>query len=110
MSSGSGDTEAIALALTNLVENAVFHAGGQITVTVGPGASLSVRDRGPGLPEGDTQQLFEAFWRGPGVSVTGSGLGLSIVERVLRAHGGAVTARNHPEGGAAFRLDFPPAD
>ena len=105
-----GDTEAIALALTNLVENAVFHAGGRITVTVGPGASLSVRDRGPGLPAGDTQRLFEAFWRGPGASVAGSGLGLSIVERVLRAHGGAVAARNHPEGGAAFRLDFPTAD
>ena len=101
-----GDAESIAIALTNLVENAVFHGGGRITVTAGPEASLSVRDCGPGLPEGDTQRLFEAFWRGPAASVTGSGLGLSIVERVLRAHGGSVTARNHPDGGAEFRLNF----
>ncbi len=110
LAQAQGDREAIALALTNLVENAIFHGGGRITVTVGPGASLSVRDRGPGLPEGDPQRLFEAFWRGPSASVTGSGLGLSIVERVLRAHGGTITARTHPEGGAAFGLDFPAAD
>lgn len=102
----AGDSEAITLALTNLVENAIVHAGGRITVTVGPDAELSVRDRGPGLPEGDPDHLFEAFRQGPAAPATGAGLGLSIVARIQRAHRGAVTARGHPDGGAEFHLAF----
>ena len=101
-----GDSEAIALALTNLVENALIHAGGRITVTVGPGARVCVRDRGPGLPGGDPQRLFEAFQQGPEAPGTGAGLGLSIAARIQHAHGGAITARTHPDGGAEFRLVF----
>lgn len=102
----AGDSEAIALALTNLVENAILHAGGHITVTAGPDARLSVRDRGPGLPEGDHDRLFEAFRQGPEAPATGAGLGLSIAARIQRAHRGTVTARSHPDGGAEFQLSF----
>ncbi len=102
----AGDSEAVALALTNLVENAIVHAGGRITVTVGPGARIDVRDRGPGLPEGDADRLFQAFRQGPKAPATGAGLGLSIAARIQRAHGGTVTARTHAEGGAEFRLAF----
>ena len=90
----------------NLVENAIIHAGGLITVAVGPGALLSVRDRGPGLLEDSSDRLFEPFRQGPNAPATGAGLGLSIVARVQRAHDGAVTARTHPDGGAEFCLSF----
>ena len=101
-----GDEEAITLALVNLVENAIIHAGGLITVAVGPGALLSVRDRGPGLLEDSSDRLFEPFRQGPNAPATGAGLGLSIVARVQRAHNGAITARTHPDGGAEFCLSF----
>ena len=102
----NGDSEAVALALTNLVENAIVHAGGRITVTVGPGTRISVRDRGSGLPEGDPERLFEAFRQGPEAPATGAGLGLYIAARIQHAHCGAATARTHPDGGAEFRLAF----
>lgn len=56
-----GARDAISLALANLVENAIYHGGpAPITVTVGPGPQISVRDRGPGLPEGASECPFPA--------------------------------------------------
>ncbi|WP_298913985.1 HAMP domain-containing sensor histidine kinase [uncultured Algimonas sp.] len=101
-----GNRDAVILALTNLVENAIIHAGGRITVKVGPGPQLSVHDRGPGLPNGDPGILFEAFRQGPDAPATGAGLGLSIAQRVQRAHDGRLAARNHPDGGAEFSLIY----
>lgn len=102
-----GSAEGIALALTNLVENAVFHGGGgPIHVTVGPGPVIAVSDEGPGLPDVSHQALFEPFWRGVAAPKGGAGLGLAIVDRIQRAHGGHVEASNAPEGGAVFRLFY----
>lgn len=99
------DTEAVELALTNLVENAVLHGGqGPVEITVGPDAVVAVRDHGPGLPASAQQRLFEPFWRGPGAVPGGAGLGLAIVERVQRAQGGTVDVRTAPGGGAEFVL------
>jgi two-component system OmpR family sensor kinase len=100
-----GQEDAIALALTNLIENAVIHAGGRISVQVGPGAEIAVSDAGPGLPETDGA-LFEPFRRGKGAARGGAGLGLAIVARIQRAHGGAVTVTSTPEAGTVFRLSF----
>ena len=102
-----GSPDAIALALTNLVENAIIHAGGQIEVLVGPGPRLSVRDSGPGLP-GRADTLFEPFRRGKGAARGGAGLGLAIVARIQRAHGGRVTAEPAPDHGTVFILDYQP--
>ncbi|MEM0907809.1 MAG: HAMP domain-containing sensor histidine kinase [Pseudomonadota bacterium] len=103
-----GSADAIALALTNLIENAIMHGGGsQIDVSVGPGAELTVRDHGKGLPEGTGQSLFHPFWRGAGAAPGGAGLGLAIVDRIQRAHGGSVHTFNAPDGGASFRLRYP---
>ena len=100
-----GTRDAIALALTNLVENAIYHGGtAPITVTVGPGPQISVRDRGPGLPAGAPEMLFKPFWRGPAAAKGGAGLGLAIVDRIQRSHGGRVEASNALGGGAEFRL------
>ncbi len=103
-----GAREAMALALTNLIENAVHHGGpGVVEVTVGPGAEIAVRDHGPGLPSVEDDDLFEPFQRGPKAPRGGAGLGLAIVDRVQRAHGGNVTAEPAPGGGALVRLRYP---
>ncbi len=100
-----GTRDAISLALTNLVENAIYHGGkASITVTVGPGPQITVRDRGPGLPEDAPEMLFKPFWRGPDAARGGAGLGLAIVDRIQRSHGGQVEASNAHGGGAEFRL------
>jgi two-component system OmpR family sensor kinase len=103
-----GDAGAIELALRNLVENAIHHAasGGRVEVTAGPGAVLRVRDHGEGLPPGPAERLFRPFFRGARAPAGGAGLGLAIVDRVQRAHGGTVEAKDHPQGGAEFRLAY----
>ena len=105
-----GTEDAIALALTNLVENALGHGGrGLVEVAVGPGPALSVRDHGPGLPPARDGDLFEPFRRGSNAPRGGAGLGLAIVDRIQRAHGGTVKASDAPGGGALFRLTYPTA-
>lgn len=102
---GAGD--AIELALTNLVENAVFHGrGAPIEVSVGPGPKIVVSDRGPGLPGDDDGRMFEPFWRAPTAQQGGAGLGLAIVARIQRAHKGRIDATNRPGGGAVFTLSY----
>lgn len=101
------DPDGVELALSNLIENAILHAGkGLVEITVGPGPKISVRDNGPGLPPGARSNLFEPFWRGDGAASGGSGLGLAIVERLQHAQGGAVEAWSLEDGGAEFVLFF----
>jgi len=91
--------EGVELALSNLIENAVLHGGpGEVAITVGPGPTVSVRDHGPGLPQGAEAQVLEPFWRAPGAVTGGTGLGLAIVDRLQHAQGGTV-ALGRPEGG-----------
>lgn len=105
-----GSDDAIALALTNLVENAIHHAGpGLIEVSVGPGPVLGVRDHGPGLPKNTHGDLFEPFTRGDGAPRVGAGLGLAIVARIQRAHHGRVDVQNATDGGAFVQLHYQPA-
>lgn len=102
---GLGD--AVGLALTNLIENAIQHAGsGVIEISVGPGPTLSVRDHGPGLDKANAATLFEPFRRGHAAPRGGAGLGLSIVERVQRAHRGKVEVDTPPDGGTVFSLIY----
>ncbi|QBF33461.1 HAMP domain-containing sensor histidine kinase [Thalassococcus sp. S3] len=101
------DAEAVDLAVTNLIENAVVHGGaGPVVVTVGPGPVITVRDAGPGLPPQGADRLFETFWRAPDAAPGGTGLGLSIVERLQEAQGGTVEAEDAQGGGALFRLTY----
>lgn len=99
--------EGVELALSNLIENAVLHGGpGEVEIKVGPGPALSVRDHGPGLPEGAQTKVFEPFWRAPGAVAGGTGLGLAIVDRLQRAQGGAVAVRTPEDGGCEITLSF----
>ncbi|MGP8198429.1 MAG: ATP-binding protein [Limisphaerales bacterium] len=69
--------------------------------------TISVADRGPGLPPEALPQVFEKFYRVPGAPAGGTGLGLSIVKGLVEAHGGHVEARNRPGGGAEFTIYLP---
>ncbi|MEL6574241.1 MAG: sensor histidine kinase [Pseudomonadota bacterium] len=65
-------------------------------------------DAGPGFKEPDTETLLKRFERGKNSeSVVGSGLGLTIADEVVRAHGGSITLSNNEGGGACVVLSFP---
>lgn len=80
--------------------------GGPIDIAVN-GVEVSVRDRGPGVADGDLPRIFDRFYLAVEARTTpGSGLGLSIVDEIVRSHGGSVFARNRTDGGfdVGFRL------
>ena len=54
--------------------------------------SVSIADRGPGIPQEQRDRVFERFWRGKGTDSTGSGLGLAIVAEIMKAHHGRISA------------------
>ena len=102
--------EAVELALTNLVENAVLHGGaGLVEITVGPGATIAVHDHGPGLPPGVGQQALKPFWRAPTAPAGGTGLGLAIVDRLQRTQSGHVDITSPVDGGCKVTLGYRPA-
>jgi signal transduction histidine kinase len=74
--------------------------------------AISVRDRGLGIPERDQKRVFEKFVRletGLVHDVKGAGLGLSLVDQIVRAHGGRVELKSTPGEGSTFTLVFPAA-
>jgi signal transduction histidine kinase len=71
------------------------------------GAVVSVRDEGEGIPPEAVPRVFRQFWRGHGQPRGGTGLGLYIVKGLVEAHGGAITVRRAPGGGAEFRFSLP---
>jgi len=112
-----GDAHQLRQVLGNLLRNALVHtpAGTPVDVTLtgtGAEARIEVRDHGQGLPPGDTDALFERFWRAEGGRERGrggAGLGLAIVAGIVDAHGGRVHAANAPGGGASFVVELPAA-
>jgi two-component system sensor histidine kinase KdpD len=68
---------------------------------------VDVADRGPGIPPGAEERVFERFQRAADPGVRGAGLGLPIARAIAQAHGGRLTASNRPGGGALFRLTLP---
>jgi len=107
-----GDRLRLEQALDNLVENALRHGAGAVTLEAaetGDGrVELHVRDEGPGLPPSFVPRAFERFTRpDPDRGVPGSGLGLAIVRAVAVAHGGDALAANRPGGGADVWVVLP---
>jgi signal transduction histidine kinase len=104
----AGEPDALARAVSNLIDNARLHgpAGGRIAVSVRARdgrARLTVRDQGPGLTPEDAERAVRRFWRGPGATArTGSGLGLAIVAATAQRHDGALEIE-----GSSFTLDLP---
>ncbi|NMO54276.1 HAMP domain-containing histidine kinase [Actinoplanes sp. TBRC 11911] len=102
-------------AVGNLVTNAIRHtpAGGRVTVSTRTeeGAQvIDVADTGPGLSDAERTLVFERFWRAEksrSRQTGGSGLGLSIVRKLIEAHGGTATVTSEPGAGATFTLRLP---
>jgi signal transduction histidine kinase len=98
----------------NLVQNAIKYMGAQPTrrivvrTTTAEGvARLEVEDTGPGIPPEIQSTLFEAFVRGPDERVTGTGLGLATVKRLVESHGGTVGVESKVGAGSLFRVELP---
>jgi signal transduction histidine kinase len=98
---------ALRVALGNLIENAINHSpiGTSVHIRVTARPAIEVMDHGPGVRAEQRALIFERFWRGDR-STGGAGLGLSIVDRVMKALHGSVTISDVPGGGALFTLYF----
>ena len=107
-----GNPHAIEDAIRNLVENAVAHSPAltEVTVSVDSDGSVSVADRGPGISPEDRPHIFKRFWRRKGSASQGAGLGLAIVDQIMKAHRGGVSIGDCPNGGALINLRFPLAN
>ncbi|MFD4947770.1 ATP-binding protein [Streptomyces sp. NPDC058239] len=107
------DPDKVDQVLGNLLENAVRHGEGTVTIEVAPapaksdekGTAVTVSDEGPGIPEESMGRVFTRFWRGS--KRGGTGLGLYIVKGIVEAHGGTITVGRGPGGGAEFRFILP---
>ena len=104
------DPVGLAEVLGNLLDNAAKFGGDPIVVSVrdGDDVVIEVRDGGSGVPTAEREAVFERFYRSPAArSLPGSGLGLSIVRRVVDGAGGSVVLDDAPEGGLAVRVTLP---
>jgi two-component system, NtrC family, sensor histidine kinase GlrK len=110
------DPDKLGTAIANLLSNAIRFSpdGGRIRVglsTHAPGIWIDIEDDGPGVAEADRDRVFEPFYRGerqPDDAVRGSGIGLSIVQEYIAAHGGRIALLSDSRGGH-FRIELPNA-
>ncbi|MCC6528340.1 MAG: sensor histidine kinase KdpD [Polyangiaceae bacterium] len=98
--------------LVNVLDNAARYTPAASSIdlrarTENGAVVLEVADRGPGLPPGAENKIFEKFVRGPGNTERGAGLGLAICRAIAESHGGRIEAENREGGGATFRIRMP---
>ncbi|WP_280152597.1 HAMP domain-containing sensor histidine kinase [Piscinibacter sp. XHJ-5] len=110
----TGDERLLRRALRNLLENAKRYGGDEVTVDARRESGrvlLRVCDRGPGVPAGQRERIFEPFYRLPGHAeqAGGVGLGLSLVRQIAERHGGRVRCEPREGGGSCFVLALPAA-
>jgi signal transduction histidine kinase len=113
------DAAAITSALSNLIGNAVKHAGSSKRIEIeakeregrrGREVEITVSDEGPGIDPDDRDMIFEPFYRGRGAvasQIRGSGLGLNLVKQIVEAHGGRIELRPGSGKGACFAVCLP---
>ncbi|AKJ42357.1 quorum sensing histidine kinase QseC [Pragia fontium] len=97
----------LSVLIRNLLDNAIryAHTGGNVSVILRQ-SSFSVEDDGPGVSDEFIQRIGERFFRPPGQEKTGSGLGLSIVQRIANLHGMSVSFNNRLKGGFEVRVNW----
>ena len=109
------DREAIAMAVSNLIGNAIKFSPERKEVTLevrgeGEEQVIEVADRGIGIPAGEHKQIFEKFFRASnadGSVATGTGVGLALVQSIVDAHGGRIAVMAREGGGSVFKLTLP---
>ena len=107
----SGQSESIAIALRNLTDNAIRYTpqGGTVAITIEEKkgkVQLSIADSGPGIPEAERENIFNRFYRLAGQEIEGSGLGLSIVQRIVELHRAEIRLHASKLGGLEVSLLF----
>jgi two-component system sensor histidine kinase KdpD len=110
----SADPTQLERAFANLLDNAVVHGEGEPVLVrsrlVGPRLIVRVVDRGPGIPEGERERIFEPFYRAGASAGSGSGLGLAIARGFIEANGGEVEVESLPGQGSSFVVSFAAPD
>ncbi|PIH60435.1 cell wall metabolism sensor histidine kinase WalK [Paenibacillus sp. LK1] len=114
----NGDSYVLERAMNNILENAVRYtpSGGAITVRCckdGKKIRFTIRDTGPGFSFEELERVFEPLYRGEtsrSRATGGSGLGLTISQRMMKQHGGELMVSNHPDGGAVLTGCLPLTD
>ncbi len=106
------DRPAMIQALENIVDNAIKYSTNEKRLTVTGTATsrnvtLTVRDRGNGIARKDLSRVFERFYRGGNVTVSGSGLGLPIAKRIVEGHGGLIEVRSTAGSGTEVDVTLP---
>ncbi len=109
------DPDAVLQVLVNLLSNAEKYSNGSLSITLRTHLEkgrlvIAVEDRGPGLPRGMEEKIFEPFFRADdslASGVQGSGLGLTLARRIARDHDGDLTARPRDGGGSIFTFTLP---
>lgn len=109
----NGNPELLRVLLRNLLDNAIQHTPGGTTVQIkisqeGGTNCLSVSDNGPGIAEDERTRVLERFYRPLGTQASGSGLGLSIVERIAEVHNATLQLLPGENGGLQVRVCFKP--
>ena len=109
------DRAALALAMRNLLDNAVKYAAQSRTVRVevtrhGDRAHVAVVDRGLGIPASEQRAIFQRFVRGAGArdsGIAGTGIGLTLAHQIVAAHGGALRLQSRVGEGSTFTMELP---
>jgi PAS domain S-box-containing protein len=105
------DRDKLGQVVDNLIENALKHGDGTVTLTVRrdpDGVVMTVADEGPGIPPEQAHRVFGRFWKG--TERGGTGLGLYLVRGIVEGHGGRVALVPRQEGGARFVVVLPVSD
>jgi signal transduction histidine kinase len=112
------DRDAFGRALWNLLDNAAKYSPADAPIHVGLGrengrVAISVRDQGCGVAPADRERIFQKFVRGAGAresGIKGTGVGLAMVDRIVRAHGGEIRLDSEPGNGSTFTMLLPAAE
>lgn len=109
-----GQQELLHRAIENVLRNAIKFSDNGDTIRLSAGLDAArtefeviIEDEGPGVPEAELDKLFRPFFRGSGQRREGIGLGLTIAQRAVAAHGGQIEASNRPQGGLQIRITLP---